>query len=64
MQHEVVVPARDRQRVELDRPEAAEDFQNCVGSSVERACRREQLTRDEKAARGLGGDLQDEFARS
>lgn len=60
MQREVVGPARDCQRVELERPEASKDFQDRVGSSVERTCRCEQLTRDEKAARGLGSDLQDD----
>jgi hypothetical protein len=57
VQDEVMVPARNRQRVELDRPEPAKDFQDCVGSSVERACRREHLTRDEKAPRGVRADF-------
>jgi hypothetical protein len=54
VQHEVVVPARNGQRVELDRPEAAEDLQNGVGPSFERACRREQLACDEEAPGGVG----------
>jgi hypothetical protein len=64
VQHEIVVAARDGQRVELDRPEAAKDFQNRIGASLERARRCEQLARDEKAPRGVCGDFQDDcFAR-
>jgi hypothetical protein len=58
VQHEVVVPARDGQRIELDRPEAAKDFENRVGSSVERTCRREQVACDQEAPSGFRGDSQ------
>ena len=65
MQYEVVDSPRDRERVELNGPEVAKDFQNSVASSFERTCRCEQLAREEKAARGLRSDLQDDcFARS
>ena len=56
MQHEVVVPTCNRERVELDRAEPAEDLEHGVGSSVERTRRRERVARDEKAARGLSSD--------
>ena len=35
VQHEIVVPAGDRDRVELDRPELAENLQDRVDSSRE-----------------------------
>jgi len=36
VQHEVVVPAGDRDRVELDRPELAKDPQHGFGASRQR----------------------------
>jgi hypothetical protein len=56
MQHEVVVPTGNRERIELDRPESAEDLEHAVGSSLERTRRRKRLARDEKATRGLSSD--------
>ena len=56
MQHEVVAPTGDRQRVELDRAESSEDLEHGVGPSLERSRRREEVPGDEKAARGLSGD--------
>ena len=44
-------------RVELDRAEPAEDLEHGVGASLERPRRREDVPGDEKAARGLSGDL-------
>jgi hypothetical protein len=57
VQHEVVVPAGDRDRIELDRPELAQDLQHRFGASCERPGRREEVPRDEKATRRLGTDL-------
>ena len=57
VQHEVVVPAGDRDRVELDRPELPEDLEHAVEASRERPCRREEVPRNEKATRRLSGDL-------
>ena len=51
VQHEVVVPAGDRDRVELDRPELAEDLQHAFEAARERPRRREEVPRDEKATR-------------
>ena len=47
----------NRDWVVLDGAEPAEEVEHCVASSFERPRRREQLARDEKAARSLGGDL-------
>ena len=57
VQHEVVVPAGDRDRVELDRPELPEDLEHPVEASRERPRRREEVPRDEKATRRLSSDL-------
>jgi hypothetical protein len=57
VQHEVVVPAGDRDRVHLDRPQLPEDREHCGRASLERARRREQLPGDEKTACVLLGDL-------
>ena len=57
VQHEVVVPAGDRDRVELDRPELPEDLEHAVGASRERPRGREEVPRDEKAPRVLSSDL-------
>ncbi len=64
MQHEVVGPTGDRERVELDRAEPAEDLEHRVGASLERTRRREEVPGDEKAPRGLGSDLHAEDASS
>ena len=64
VQHEVVAPTGDRERVELDRAESAEDLEHGVGASLERSRRREEVPGDEKTARGLGGDPHAEDARS
>ena len=56
MQHEVVVATGNRQGVELDRAESAENLEHGVGSSVERTRRRERVARDEKATCGLSRD--------
>src|SRR5439155_1173889 len=57
VEHEVVVPARDRQRVELDRAEPAEDLEHGVGASHDRARGREQVARNEEAPCGVGSDF-------
>jgi hypothetical protein len=57
MQHEVVAPAGDRERIELDRPELAEDFEHGAGASLERSRRRKEVPGDEEATRGFGTDL-------
>src|SRR6266542_6546405 len=56
VQHEVVVPAGDRDRVELDRPELPEDLEHPVEASRERPRGREEVPRDEKATRHLSSD--------
>src|SRR5439155_9918298 len=62
VQHEVVVPAGNRERVELDRAELAEDLEHGAGASLERPRRREEVPGDEKTARGLSGDPHPEDA--
>jgi hypothetical protein len=57
VQYEVVVPAGDRDRVELDRSELPEDLEHPVEASRERPRRREEVPRNEKATRRLSGDL-------
>lgn len=57
MQYEVVAPAGDRERVELDRAEPAEHVEHGAGAALEQPRRREEVARDEEAAGGLGGDL-------
>jgi hypothetical protein len=57
VQHEVVVPAGDGKRVELDRPETAEDFQDRVGPTLQRASRSKELACDEETPGGVGGDF-------
>ena len=57
VQHEVVAPAGDRDRVELDRPELPEDLEHPVEASRDRPRRREEVPRDEKATRRLSSDL-------
>src|ERR1700693_5425251 len=57
VQHEVVVPAGDRARVELDRPELPEDLEHPIEASHERPRRREEVPCNEKATCRLSGDL-------
>src|SRR6476620_8497313 len=57
VQHEVVVPAGDRNRAELDRPELPEDLEHPVGAARERPRRREEMARKEKTTCLLSGDL-------
>ena len=57
VQHEVVAPAGDRDRVELDRPERPEDLEHPVEAPRERPRGREEVARDEKATRRLSRDL-------
>ena len=54
VQHEIVRAAGDIDRVELDRREPAEYLEHAVAPAFERARRREQVARDEEAARGPG----------
>ena len=62
VQHEVVAPTGNRERIELDRAQSAEDIEHGVWSSLERTRRRERVARDEEATRGLGSDLHAEDA--
>jgi hypothetical protein len=56
VQHEVVADAGYSDRVELERAEPAEDREDCIRATFERARRREELAGDEKAARVRVGD--------
>ena len=56
MQHEVMAPTGNRERIELDRAPAPEDTEHGVWSSLERTRRRERVARHEEATCGLGGD--------
>jgi hypothetical protein len=56
VQHEVVVPAGHRQRIELDRAQLAEDVEHSHRTALERSGRREEVPSDEEAPRRLGGD--------
>ena len=57
VQHEVVCAAGNRDGVELDRAEPAEDLEHRIGASLERSRRCEEAPGNEKAARGLSGDF-------
>jgi hypothetical protein len=57
VQYEVVVPARDGDGVELDRPEFPEDLQHSIEASRDRPRRRQEMPRHEKPARRLSTDL-------
>jgi hypothetical protein len=57
VKHEVVVAPGDRDRVELDRAELADDLEHRLRAARERARGREEVARDEKAPRRLGPDL-------
>ena len=57
VQHEVVVPAGDREGVELDRPETPQDLEHAIGSASDRPRRREAVPRDKEATRRLRRDL-------
>jgi len=57
VEHQVVVPARDRDRVELDRAELPDHLEHRVGASFQRARGRQEVPRDEEAAGRLGADL-------
>ena len=56
VQDEVVGATGNRDRIELDRAEAAEDLEHRVRSSLERTRRRERVAGDEKATCGLSRD--------
>jgi hypothetical protein len=58
VEHEVVVPAGDGERVELDQTEPAEDLEHRIGASFERARGGEEVACDQEASRGLGACLQ------
>ena len=60
VQHEVVVPAGDRDRVELDRPELPDDLDYPAGASRDRACGREKMPRDKEATRRPSSDFHPE----
>jgi hypothetical protein len=55
VQHEVVASTGNRKRVELDRAEPPEDVEHRTGASLDGPRRREEVARDEKTARCLGG---------
>ena len=52
-----MIPAGDRDRVELDGPESPKDLEHPVEASRERPRRHEEVPRDEKATRRLSRDL-------
>src|SRR5207302_76822 len=56
VQHEIVAATRDRDRIELDRAEPAEDLEHGAGTALERSRWCEELAGNEKTARGLSGD--------
>ena len=56
VQHEIVGPAGNRERVELDGAETAEDLEHRVRSSLERPRRSERVARDEKTTCGFSSD--------
>src|SRR5579862_2841892 len=61
VQHQVVVSAGDGDRVELNRPELPEDLEHPVETRKRpRGC--EEVSRDEKTARGFGRRLHREDA--
>jgi hypothetical protein len=56
VQHEVVIPAGDRDRVDLDRTESPKDLEHAARPARERARRREEVPRDEETTRRFGAD--------
>jgi hypothetical protein len=52
-----MVPACDRDGVELNRAEPPEDLEHCGGSSLDGARGREQVASDEEAPGRVGGDV-------
>src|SRR6266571_2656639 len=56
VQYEVVIPAGDRDRVELDRPELPEDLEHPVNAARDRPRGREKVPCEEKASRRLSRD--------
>jgi hypothetical protein len=64
VQHQVVVPAGDRDRVELDRPEPPEYLEHPVGTARDRPRRRQEVPRDQKATRRLSRDPHQEDPNS
>jgi hypothetical protein len=62
VQHEVVGPAGDRERIELDRPQPTEDLEYRFQPALERARRREPVARHEETTCGLCTDLHTEDA--
>ncbi len=57
VQHEVVVAAGDRQRVELDRAEPPKDLEHRLRTALDGSRGREQVARDEEPSCDVGGDL-------
>ena len=57
VQHEVVVPAGDGDRIELDRTELAKDLQHGFRASRKRPRRREEVSCYEKPTRRLSSHL-------
>src|SRR4029453_14368382 len=57
VKEEVVTSTGNRDRVELDRAELAEDLEHTGETSLDRSRRGERVPGNEKTARGLGGDV-------
>ena len=57
VEHDVVASARSRDRVVLDGAEPAEEVDYGVGPALQRPGGRQQVARDEKAARVVRRDL-------
>ena len=57
VQHEVVAPPGDRDRVELDGAEPSEDLEDGLRTSLHGPSRREELPGDEEPASFLRGDF-------
>jgi hypothetical protein len=57
VEHEVVVPAGDRDRIELDRSEPPQDLEHRLRPPFHRPRGREELPREEEAPRRIGRNL-------
>src|SRR5215204_4593588 len=57
VQHEIVAAARDGNRIELNRAEAAKDLADTIEATCERTRRREELAHDQEAPCGVCRDL-------
>src|SRR4029079_9276960 len=60
VQHQVMIPAGDRDRVELDRPESTDHLEHAFGAARYRSGGCEEVPRDEKATGRVSSHFHEE----